>query len=182
LLTLMPSKEVPDEGADRLYRVALALGDYSRARHWCGEGRRQFPADYRFRECPLVLLARDPAARPLPDSAWRLLAEADRVDPPAAAVAAARPYSPLFRRMMVAAVLARAGLGDSARAVSARVRRAVRSDAELRSSFLWDEAYLALLLDERARSAALLDSFVAGRPALREYVAREPAFRGVWRP
>jgi DNA-binding SARP family transcriptional activator/TolB-like protein len=174
--------EVPDEGADRMYRVAFALGDYPRARHWCGEGRRQFPGDYRFHECALVLLARDPAARPLPDSAWRLLAAADRVDPPAAAVAAARPYSPVFRRMMVAAVLARAGLGDSARSVSARARRQVGGDAELRLSFLWDDAYLAAVLGERVRSAALLDSFVAGRPTLREYVAREPAFRGVWRP
>jgi DNA-binding SARP family transcriptional activator/TolB-like protein len=174
--------EIPEEGADRMYRVAFALGDYPRARHWCGEGRREFPGDYRFAECALVLLARDPAARPLPDSAWRLLAEADGVDPPAAAVAAARPYSPVFRRMMVAAVLARAGLGDSARSVSSRARRQVEGDDELRLSFLWDDAYLAAVLGEPARADALLDSFVAGRPTLREYVAREPAFRGVWRP
>jgi tetratricopeptide (TPR) repeat protein len=74
--------DVPELGAEQLYRAALALGDFPRAGHWCAEGRRRFPADYRFRECALVLLARDPAAPPRPDSAWRLLAEADRVDPP----------------------------------------------------------------------------------------------------
>jgi hypothetical protein len=58
----------------------------------------------------------------------------------------------------------------------------VEDDAELRANFLWDDAYLALMLGERARSTALLDSFVAARPAFREDVLREPAFRGVWPP
>ncbi|HEU4883790.1 MAG TPA: BTAD domain-containing putative transcriptional regulator [Longimicrobium sp.] len=174
--------QVAEVGAERLYRTALTLGDLPRARHWCAEGRRGFPLDYRFRECELVLLARDTSAVPRPDSAWRLLAAADRVDPPATAAAAARPYSPVFRRMMVAAVLARAGLPDSARAVSARARAAVRGDPEVLTSYLWDEAYLQLLLGDRRRAAALLDTFVARRPVLRGYVAREPAFRGLARP
>jgi len=174
--------QVDRVGVDRLYRAALAFEDFARAGHWCAEGRREFPDDYRFRECALALLVRDPAAPPRPDSAWRLLGEADRVDPPATAVQAGRPYSPVFRRMMVAAVLARAGLGDSARAVAGRARRRVEGDAELRGSFLWDEAYLHLLLGDRGRAAALLDSFVAARPALREYAAREPAFRGLLAP
>jgi len=172
--------EVPEMGPEQLYRVALALGDAPRARRWCDEGRRQFPDDFRFRDCALVLLARDPSAPALPDSAWRLVADGDRLDPPAAAVAAGRPYPAVFRRMMAAAVLARAGLGDSARAVSARARRQVQGDGELRVNFLWDDAYVSLLLGDRARSATLLDHFVAARPAFREYVLREPAFRGVW--
>ncbi len=174
--------DVPDLGPDRLYRAALALGDHPRARHWCADGLRRFPADYRYRECALVILARDTAGPAHPDSAWRLLAEADRVDPPAAAAAAARPYSPIFRQMMVAAVLARAGLADSARAVAARARRRAAPDSATRVSFLWDDAYLQLLLADTSRSAALLRAFVAERPALRAYVAREPAFRAVWRP
>jgi DNA-binding SARP family transcriptional activator/TolB-like protein/tetratricopeptide (TPR) repeat protein len=172
--------DVPDQGAERLYRAAFALGDLPRARHWCDEGRRQFPADYRFRECALVLLARGPAP-PAPDSAWRLLAAADGVDPPAAARAAGRPYSPVFRQAMVAAVLARAGLADSARAVADRSRGQAGRAAETRASFLWDDAYLQVLLGDTARAAALLDRYVAERPVLRDYVAREPVFRGVWR-
>jgi DNA-binding SARP family transcriptional activator/TolB-like protein len=174
--------DVGSVGTDRLLRAAFAFEDFARARHWCAEGRREFPADYRFRECELVLLARDRAAPPAPDSAWRLVALADRVDPPAAAAAAGRPYSPVFRRMMAADVLARAGLADSARAVAARARVQVGSDAEMRVSLLWDDAYLQLLLGDRRRGAALLDSFVAARPALRDYAAREPAFRGLLRP
>jgi TolB-like protein len=174
--------DVPDVGDSRLYRAALALGDYPRARHWCDDGRARFPRDYRFVECALVLLARDPAAPARPDSAWRLLGLADGVDPPATATAAARPYSPVFRRMMVAAVLARAGLGDSARAVAGRARRWVEDDPDQRTSFLWDDAYVQLLLGDRARAAAQLDTFVAHRPELRAYVARETAFRGLVRP
>jgi TolB-like protein len=172
---------VDDAAIDRLYRAAFAFEDFAAARHWCAEGRRDHPADYRFWECELALLARDPAAPARPDSAWRLVAALDRVDPPARASVAGRPYSPVFRRMMAAAVLARAGRGDSARAVAAGMRRAVRADPVLRASFLWDDAYLQLLLGKRARSAALLDSFVAARPELRDYVARERVFRDVLR-
>jgi len=174
--------DVPDVGAELLYRAALALGDVPRARHWCAEGLRRFPADYRFRECGLLVMVRDLSAVPSPDSAWRLVAEADRVDPPAAARAAGRPYSPIFRRMMAAAALARAGLPDSARAVAGRARRLAAADPVTQTSFLWDDAFLHVQLGDSARAAALLRAFVARRPPLRDYVAREPAFRGVWLP
>jgi hypothetical protein len=127
----------------------------------------------------MVLLVRDPAAVPSPDSAWRLLADADRVNPPAAAVKAGHAYLPTFRRMLVAHVLARAGLADSARAVAARERARVAGDPELSTDFLWDDAYLQLLLGDRGRAAALLDLYLERRPALRAYVEREPAFRGL---
>jgi DNA-binding SARP family transcriptional activator/TolB-like protein len=172
---------VGEAGFDRLYRSAFAFEDFAAARHWCAQGRRDYPADYRFWECELALLARDPGAPASPDSAWRLVAALDRVDPAQQAAAAGRAYSPVFRRMMAAAVLARAGQGDSARAVAARARREVQGDPARLASFFWDDAYLRLLLGERARSAALLDSFVAARPDLRDYVARERAFRGVFR-
>jgi DNA-binding SARP family transcriptional activator/TolB-like protein len=172
---------VGELGIERLYRAAFSFEDFSTARHWCAEGQREYPADHRFRDCELALLARDPAAPPSPDSAWRLVAALDRMDPATGAAAAGRAYAPVFRRMMAAAVLARAGQGDSARAVAARARRQVQGDREQLASFYWDGAYVQLLLGERARSAALLDSFVAARPELRDYVARERMFRGVLR-
>lgn len=172
---------VGERGVERLYRAAFALEDFATARHWCAEGQREYPADHRFRDCELAILARDPAAPPRPDSAWRLVAALDRMDPAPGAAAAGRAYAPVFRRMMAAAVLARAGQADSARAVAARARRQVRGDREQLASFYWDGAYLQLLLGERARSAALLDSFVAARPELRDYVARERVFRGLLR-
>ena len=170
------SLAIADVGSERLYRVALAFARYTQAREWCSTGRRDFPRDYRFQECELTLLARDPAAQPSPDSALRVLRAIDAVDPPEKAVAAGRPYSPPYRQMMLAAVLARAGESDSARAVVARALDAVRGDHSLRSSWYYDAAYVHLLLGEHRRSEALLDSFALAHPTLRGSIARDPLF------
>jgi len=164
----------------RLYFGAMAQGDYPAARRSCGEGHAQFPGDWRFVECRLTLLREDPGLRPDAAEAWRLVAELDRIDPPARAREAGRPYSPLFRRAAVAAVLARAGAGDSARAVLARARAAASADPELRIPFLFDEAYVTLLLGDRAGARRLLEEYLAARPALRPYVARDILFRDLF--
>ncbi|HLL46394.1 MAG TPA: BTAD domain-containing putative transcriptional regulator, partial [Longimicrobiaceae bacterium] len=52
-----------DEIHERLYRSTLALARYDLARQHCDAGRRNFPADPRFVDCQLTILARDPAAR-----------------------------------------------------------------------------------------------------------------------
>ncbi|HEX8432125.1 MAG TPA: BTAD domain-containing putative transcriptional regulator [Longimicrobium sp.] len=164
----------------RLYFGAMAQGDYPAARRSCGEGHAQFPGDWRFVECRLTLLREDPGLRPDAAEAWRLVAELDRIDPPARAREAGRPYSPLFRRSAVAAVLARAGAGDSARAVLARAGGAAAADPELRIPFLFDAAYVTLLLGDRAGARRLLEEYLAARPALRPYVARDILFRDLF--
>ncbi|HEV7589284.1 MAG TPA: BTAD domain-containing putative transcriptional regulator, partial [Longimicrobium sp.] len=171
-----------DDILDRLYHGAALLADYREAAALCERGRLQFPLDWRFRECGLALL-RDDATRPAdPALAWRLLGELERLDPPARAEAAGRAYSPLFRRALVAAVLARAGQRDSARSVLARVRAQVGDDRDLRLSLAYDEAYVRLLLGERDAARRLLDSLVAARPALAGFIGRDPLFRGLFTP
>ncbi|HYR12061.1 MAG TPA: BTAD domain-containing putative transcriptional regulator [Longimicrobium sp.] len=170
----------PEVGTERLFRAALVLEQYGRAREWCRAGRRRFPADYRFVECELTLLARDASAGASPDSAWRLVRSIERLDPPARARTAGRAYAPVYRRMMAAAVLARAGERDSARALVARARAATRDEPELRVSLLYDEAYVQWLLGDVGRAAALLDTFATAQPGLRDYLTRDPLFR--WRP
>ncbi|HYW08269.1 MAG TPA: BTAD domain-containing putative transcriptional regulator [Longimicrobium sp.] len=164
----------------RLYFAAMAQGDYPAARRNCGDGHAQFPGDWRFVECRLTLLREDPGLRPDAAEAWKLVAELDRLDPPARAREAGRPYSPLFRRVAVAAVLARAGDGDSARAVLARARAAAAADSELRIPFLFDAAYVHLLLGDRAGARRLLEEYLVARPALRPYVARDILFRDLF--
>ena len=166
----------------RLYFSAMAQGDYAAARQSCGQGHAQFPGDWRFVECRLTLLREDPALRPDAAQAWALVAELDRLDPPARAREEGRAYSPLFRRTAVAAVLARAGASDSARAVLARARPAASADPELRIPFLFDEAYVTLLLGDRAGARRLLEEYMAARPALRPYVARDVLFRDLFAP
>ncbi len=174
--------EDADAVLHRLFFGALFVGDHREARSLCEQGRRRFPADWRFMECRLTLMREDPSQPPDPEQAWRLVAELDRLDPPAHALSEGRAYSPVYRRALTAAILARAGETDSARAVVARARRAVGSDDELRLSLDYDEAYVRLLLEEREAARRLLEGVLARRPALRPFAARDPLFRGLLRP
>ena len=172
-----------DDAADilqRLYFGAMAQGDYAPARALCAQGHAQFPGDWRFVECRLTLLREDPALAPDAGQAWALAAELDRLDPAPRARDEGRAYSPLYRRAAVAAVLARAGARDSARAVLARARAQAGADEELRVPLLLDEAYVSLLLGDRARARRLLEGYLAVRPELRSYVARDILFRDLF--
>lgn len=165
-----------DEIVERLYRSALVLERYPEARRWCSQGEREFPGDFRFLECRLTLLTRAGDSPPDPAAAWRVVAQLDSVDPPNKARLAGREYNAVYRRMMVAAVLARAGETDSARAVLARARRsAVEEDA--RTFLLYDEAYVYLLLKDRNQAIAALRRYLTLRPFLRAYLSRDPVFR-----
>jgi DNA-binding SARP family transcriptional activator/TolB-like protein/tetratricopeptide (TPR) repeat protein len=166
-----------DDILHRLMSNAMQMADYPRATALCERGRRQFPEDWRFLECRLVLLREDRSRPPEPALAWRLLAELERMDPPARAASMGRAYSPLFRRVVAASVAARAGDADSALAVLTRARRNAGDDAELQRSLDYDEAHLRLVLGEPRAARILLARYVAARPALRTYVERDPLFR-----
>jgi len=174
-----------DDAADvlnSLYNSALALGDYRAAAAWCERGRREFPADWRLLECRLTLLREDPAQRQDAALAWRLVAALDSIDPPARAAENGRAYSPVYRRMVAASVSARAGDAARARAEVARARREVGSDADLRLSLAYDEAYVRLRLGERDAARRLLDELIAARPPLGNYLRRDPLFRELFTP
>jgi hypothetical protein len=174
--------EDADRILSRLFFNALTEGDYAQAGRWCGQGRAQFPADWRFVECRLSLARADPSVPPDPAGAWALLAELDRLDPPARAAQEGRGYARVYRQAAVAAVLARAGAADSARAVLARAREEAGADLDARVSFLYDEAYATLLMGDRAGARRLIEAYLAARPELREYVARKAALRSLFTP
>jgi len=173
-----------DDAADirsRLFYSALSRGDFPRAHDDCDRGRAQFPSDYRFTECALTLLRNDRSRPADPAAAWRLVAELDRLDPPARARAQERLYSPIYRRMLAAAVLARSGYADSARAMTARARREAGSNPDLQNSLDYDEAWMHLMLGDTAAARALLARMVRSRPEQREYLARDPMARSLGR-
>jgi hypothetical protein len=74
--------------------------------------------------------------------------------------------------MMVAAVLARAGLRDSARSV---VAHAPGEPDEVRPA-LTSEAYVHVLLGEPKEAIKLLTQLVSGAPQLRSVVFKSPWF------
>jgi DNA-binding SARP family transcriptional activator/TolB-like protein/tetratricopeptide (TPR) repeat protein len=171
------------EDADKLllqhYYSALQVGDYRAAAESCERGRRAFPREWRFVECRLTLMRWNAALPPDTALAWRLVAELERMDPPAVAGAAGRAYSAVYRRMTAAAVAARAGDAERARAEMARARLDAALDPEARVSVVYDEAHLYLLLGDRARARERLDVYLAQRPAIRALMARDPLVRAL---
>jgi serine/threonine-protein kinase len=161
-----------------LYGASLMKGSSADAWKWCDRGARDYPRDPRFAECQLTLLAEDESRPANPDVAWRLLAEANKIDPPAHAAAAGREYQPIYRAMMAAIVAARAGKTDTARSVARQARAGVANRPGLRTDLEYDEAYLDLILGERGETIRLLSDYLAARPSLRGLVARHPRW---WR-
>src|SRR5438309_9891295 len=137
---------------------------FTDAQRWCEEGRRRFPGNVNFVKCQLWLLTS--SAKP-PDVrlAWELLDQAVRLTP-----SQMRAYGRLESQNAVAAVLARAGLGDSARRVLARSKAGPDVDPE--AELLSYQAFAYLLLGDRDQALRLLKEQVAANPAHRAGLAR----------
>jgi DNA-binding SARP family transcriptional activator/TolB-like protein len=157
-----------------LFFSGLWRGDYAQAHEQCEQGAAHFPADRRFTECRLTLLRNDRTRPADAAAAWRLVAELDRIDPPSRARAQNRVYGPIYRRMVAAAVSARAGDADSARAVVARARSEVGTHPALAHSLNYEEAWVRLMLGDTAGARTLVDRMLAYRPSMREYLLRDP--------
>jgi serine/threonine-protein kinase len=163
-----------------LYTSNLMKGSFRDASKWCEAGARDYPQAFYFLECQLTLLAEDPNKPPDVAKAHSLAAQANELDPPERAKGAGRPYNPIYRQMMVAMVLARAGNRDSAHAIARRARGAVASDTSLHSDFLYDDAYLNLLVGRRQETLRLLTEYLTLRPSLRALVGRHQRWRPLW--
>ncbi|HEY6852748.1 MAG TPA: hypothetical protein VI139_00770, partial [Gemmatimonadales bacterium] len=151
-----------------LFFTALNLERYDDAREWCARGKRQFPRTSTFVSCEFRIVAWSGQGSAATRDAWRLAATVDRGD--------TDPEMLGDRHLLVAAVLARSGLADSARAVIRRTRAAV-TDPAAQSTLDYDEAYVRLLLGERDAALQLLAKGLRSRPENRGYVAVSPWFR-----
>jgi serine/threonine-protein kinase len=160
-----------------LYINNLMSGASDGAWQWCLRGATDFPRDARFLQCQLTLLAEDQSRAPDPPRAWRLVMQADSLDPPPRARATGRTWLPIYREMMAAIVSARAGHRDSALSVLQRAHRAVDGDPTLTTDLEYEEAYLQLILGDREEATRLLQRYLAERPSLRELVFRHPRWR-----
>jgi len=139
----------------RLFFTSYDLDQQRQAQHWCQEGTRRFPRDFRFLECQLYMMTR--GEQPDVPRAWRLLAGIDSLVP-----APRRPVFHLREQMMVAATIARAGLKDSAHAVIERSRGTPELDPE--HDLVALEAFVRTLLGEQDEAIRLLQRYVAANP------------------
>ncbi len=140
----------------RLYLGSYDLEQFGQARRWCDEGRERFPDSYRFVDCELWLLA-IPGNEPDPDSARTLAERIEHLAPEHERALATRQS-----RMIVGAVLGRAGMVDSARSVMLDARAGHEIDPYM--DLVFAEAFARTLIGDEEEAIRLLQRYVAGNP------------------
>ena len=147
---------VADQVLWRLFSASYSLEQTQDAVHWCAEGRRRFPKNPRFTECQLWVLTLKDVDPDVP-KAWHLVAELRDLGP-----AQQAEFDRLRDQILVAAVLARAGAGDSARHLLARSSADAQIDRE--RELVSYQAFVRVLLGDRDEALDLLKQYLAANP------------------
>jgi tetratricopeptide (TPR) repeat protein len=155
------------------FSASLAAEQFEDARKWCRLGLSYYPGDARFIECNLRILGSSARSRSAVPAAWTEVAKIEAADS-LGRLGATWGY----RRLMVAAILARSGLHDSARTVLNVVTRQQPEVAQQSSRPA--EAYLQLLLgDDHAAVQILADYLRAMPPGSGAPILMHPWFESV---
>ena len=159
----------------RVFFASLAVGRSAEARDWCQRGRTKFPTDARFWGCELTILGWTGDKRADVAKAWTALAESEARD-----TANFLAVGWGTRRLLVAAVAARAGMSDSAVAIVARTR-ATHPGSAPSEQLDYGEAYVHALLGHPDQAIPLLEKYLRTNPALRGQVRHSPWFASLQR-
>ena len=150
-----------------LSQVWLDLGDVERAERFIDAGRRRFPGEPSFPTAKLVLLAGMASVPGAPDTALYLVRKVEEAyGMPEWATA----------RLLAAAVLANAGLADSARVLLGDAGSREGADP-------WIQYYAAkvrLYLGEKEEALDLIEAFLTALPARRAYMAQDWWWEELW--
>ena len=149
-----------DKVLQRLFSVSYDLGQFPDARHWCAEQGRRFPTTPKAVECRLRMLTTR-AERPDVDLAWKFADSLTALQP-----IQEKPFNQRYNHMFVAAVLARAGMADSARQVVQQSRADASIDPQGELSFV--AAFVYALLGDKPRTVQELKAFFTASPGRRE--------------
>lgn len=155
----------------RLFHTSLELRRHSDAVRWCGLGRRIFPKTWNFLYCELRLLAWSPSVTPHVTAAWNIVAALDTVAKPDLV-----PWLKPQMTMMVAAVLARRGLRDSAEQVMKRAKASAPNDPEL----LYYEALARVRNGQPAAAAHLIAELLRKGPMFLPFIQSHSEFKALW--
>jgi len=149
----------------RLCEASLNLELWTEVTHWCEEGRKRFPNNASFASAELAALAGPRGPRADPELAWLLADEVIRLEEPLQRAQSTPP-----QLLQVAAVLARAGLPDSARAV---LNRALALP-EATGPRVWiQEANARLQMGDVDGSLDALERFLEVLPSQRPEISRD---------
>jgi len=152
----------------RLFSSSYDLEDGAGADRWCGEGGRRFPKDPYFTECQIELMGL-PGQTVNVQRAWDVLEQDVSLWPPNA-----RAFRRDRDQLLVALVLANAGLKDSADRVARRSRADAAVDPSL--DLLYLEAALRNRLGDRDEALRLLGQYLAVNPEDRSSLANDPSW------
>lgn len=156
----------PETILDELFLASYEMGDGSMAPKWCNEINRRIRRGSLSAYCGLRLLASSGTKDKHSISrAWQFAMEAD--DP-----TARRSAIPPDLEMLVAAVIARQGLRDSAESVIHRAHERGNDDPEVIPA----EAEAWMRLGQADSATALLTHYIAGKLAYRAGVVRSRTF------
>ena len=151
--------------------ASLRAERFDEARKWCQMGLARSPGDPRFSECELTLLGSTGRTEADVRGGWQLVQGIERAD-----TLQMLQQTWGYRRLMVAAILARSGAADSARSVLASVQS---TPPERRGHTSLFEAYVLLLLGDRDGAITRLGERLHTAPAYRRQVATLPYFKSL---
>jgi eukaryotic-like serine/threonine-protein kinase len=156
----------------RLYNGAEALQQFAEARKWCDQGAQRFPDDYRFVNCAMRLMYL-PGSTPDADEGWRLLDRLLEIVPPPLL-----EFEQARGEVIMAAILGRARLPDSARAVLRRASGRITPELDPYQELLPVRAYATLLTGDKDSAVDLLALAAAADP---EFFGNRGEGRWFWR-
>ena len=148
---------------NRLFIASYDLAQFVDAARWCDEGAHRFPTDFNFTKCRLWVMTTK-AREPNVSLAWQLADSVSKLS-----TMGRREFDSREARMIVAMVLARAGLADSARAVAIRARGG--PDVDPTKILAWDEIYVHILRGDKDEALRALKSYLAANPERRTALA-----------
>lgn len=141
----------------RLFTSSYDLEQFPEAIHWCDIAQHRFPTDPRFVLCRLYVMG-TPAVTPDVPRAWRLVDSLVQLS-----AKTDQTFARAEGTVMAAAVIARAGLADSARDLLRRVHPPVEADPT--HDIDQDKAYVWTILQDKANAVRSLKAYLAANPS-----------------
>jgi len=148
---------------NRLFIASYDLAQFVDADHWCQEGARRFPNDFNFTKCQLWIMSTK-VREPDVNLAWKLADSVMKLSP-----VNRQEYDAREAQMIVAMVLARAGLQDSALRVAQRARGGPDVDPD--QNLAYSEVYVHVLRGDKDQAFEALKRYLAANPERRASLA-----------
>ncbi|MEO6209707.1 MAG: hypothetical protein ABIQ10_06225, partial [Gemmatimonadaceae bacterium] len=140
----------------RLFTLSLDDAQFTEAAHWCEVGGKRFTTDPRFVECRLDLMGTK-AVTPDPAMAWKLADSVVKLTPESS-----QRFAAASTQLAVAAVIARAGLADSAKHVVTRASAPVEVDPT--RNLEYSRAFAWTLLGDKSAAIKSLAVYLSANP------------------